>query len=1348
MNFTAHRTCSVVVGHQSGEPPGIAPVPLAEFAQSNTYVLIGEPGSGKTTALKTEQQAHGGVVVSVQDFLTFDEPGWRGTTLYLDGLDEVRAGEVDGRQPLERVLKKLAQLGCPRFRLSCRWADWLGAHDRDRLGRVSSGVLTVLQLDPLSEEDVRSILAENHAIADPEEFIVQARKRGIASLLANPQNVDLVAKAVSGGNWPDSRLETFEFACRMLVREQNTGHSAVNPTAGNADSLLEEAGQLCAVQIFAGLAGFTQLDHVTATRDYPHVPGDATAGNLSKVLRTKLFTGTFEGRISPAHRQIAEFLAARRVSGLINDGLPVQRVLALIIGFDGELVGPFRNFAGWLGMHNRPSRRELSRLNPSGLFYAGDQDAFSTEERRAILANLRREARWNPGCHYTRRRSGLGSLVSPELQDVVHEILSVPDREYPNQPHAMMVLQALADGEPLPALVDTVVQIVRDQSWLPGVRRTALDILITYRKRNVVQTDVLLGLLGDIEAGKLDDPHDSLLALLLKDLYPGTIPVARVLKHLRAPKLGIFREEFAVFWATRVPAESTDAQRAELLDAIAADSASFSSTVSGESTVHSGMAQLPAELLKFRLRGSMEHISLERLWGWLLVASGPSLPVLDSIKGAISVELERNEARLKELITFGVDQCVLAEDPVSCMRSTERALFEARPSDFGQWCAERALSASTELAAAIYINLFVEPLVRDPFDSDLTREQFRERLSPKPSLVARFDKRFRVFAGPPGDQAYTFLADLLSDTEEQSMFQSEIESESAQLQEGSGSPRLLERAAQAYFGNAADTPGEWPGDRLGRLVGSRADLAAHLRAGLLGVPSRDDLPAPSDVVAGCVRGALPPLTFPFMAALHERAWPGWLDASGMSDSAVGLAVTILHSVPPDRLRPDRHHSFSIFLPSWPSQLLKDRPRTVADALTQAIEQKVAAGVLPASELRALAGQDHREVAKLVCQPMLRTFPAESGTAFLEALGWLLAAALKSCDGNQLEETIRHRLRNEELPEAQRIYWAAAGFYLEPARYGRELQAFKDQPDRLGALLDFQCRLGNPHEVVRRFELSELRLLIHLTGIAMAGVELTAARRGVMSGLIRGLSAFGTQESAEILEEVKDAAAFSPWALDISVAIEDHSARRRMREFRPCGIDQVTDTLQNGRPANAGDLAALVVDEVGLLSRQIRDGSASGWKQFWNVDEHNRAKEPRPEHSCRSVILSALQLRLGRLGIDAQPEGTSADDKRSDIRLSLGSFNVPVEIKRSCHRDLWTAMRSQLVPNYTRDPGADGFGIYLVFWFGQHCRCKPTALKGWVPANAGELDARLREQLSGPERSRISVCVIDVSNPGP
>ena len=984
MNFTADRSCTIVRASRSASPSGTASVSLSEFAKARAYVLLGEPGAGKTTALQAEQKAHSGNYLSVQDFLTYDDkPEWRGTTLYLDGLDEVRAGEVDGRSPLNRILAKLDRLQCPPFRLACRWADWLGAYDRSRLDGVAGGAVTVLRLDPLSKQDIERILAENHGIPDPRGFISGARKRGVGGLLTNPLNLDLLAKAVSGGNWPGSRRETFETACRMLVHEPNIEHSIVKPVRGETESLLDEAGRLCAMQILGDLAGYTQLDHVTPSRNYPAVPVGSTRAGTSQVLRTRLFTSTSEGRLTPAHHQIAEFLAARYVSGLIDQGLPLQRLLALVTGFDGQLMRPFRNFAAWLGVHNRQSRKQLCRLNPSGLFHAGGEGSFSCEERKGILASLRREADWNPDCLYTRRRLGLWPLVSPELQDEFHEILSDSRRRYPNEPYVMLVLQALGDGEPLPALAPKLEHIVRDPSWLPGVRCAALDVLIACRKRDVVQTDVLLRFLGDIEAGKLVDPAGDLLGILLKALYPGEISASRALKHLRSPKRGILSEQFVHFWARHVPAESTNAQRAELLDAIAGDFGSFRSVLTGESYFHSIMGELPAELLKFRLRGSMDDIPIERLWDWLIVASRPGLQVLDQTVGAIAVELERNEDKLQEVITFGVERCALAADALSCLRSMERALFRdraptARPRVSGHWCVGRALAATTELAVAIYIDLFVDQLLLDPFAADLTLEQFRERLIPKPSLVALFNKRFGVPDHPLGDQAYFFLAGLLPDTEAQKSCQGEIEAESAQLQEGYGSPRLLERAAQAYFGIAADTLGEFPGDWLRRLVGSRTDLATHLRAGLLGVPNRDDLPASSDVVAGCVRGAMPPLTFPFMAALDELGRSGRPELPWMSDGVVGLAVTILHSVPADQLTPDRHDPFRTFPPSWLSQLLRDRARTVADALARAIRQKLAIGVLPACEVQILARRDHRDVAALVCQRLLRKFPTESG----------------------------------------------------------------------------------------------------------------------------------------------------------------------------------------------------------------------------------------------------------------------------------------------------------------------------------------------------------------------------------
>ena len=124
------------------------------------------------------------------------------------------------------------------------------------------------------------------------------------------------------------------------------------------------------------------------------------------------------------------------------------------------------------------------------------------------------------------------------------------------------------------------------------------------------------------------------------------------------------------------------------------------------------------------------------------------------------------------------------------------------------------------------------------------------------------------------------------------------------------------------------------------------------------------------------------------------------------------------------------------------------------------------------------------------------------------------------------------------------------------------------------------------------------------------------------------------------------------------------------------------------------------------------------------------------------MLFDLQYKLGPLEIDAAPEGRYADEKRADIRVSFGGFDVPVEIKKSVHRNLWSAIRNQLVAKYTRDPTAGGCGIYLVFWFGEEL-CQPPE-SGSRPSTASELEERLRGTLTPEEARLISVCVIDVA----
>ena len=91
--------------------------------------------------------------------------------------------------------------------------------------------------------------------------------------------------------------------------------------------------------------------------------------------------------------------------------------------------------------------------------------------------------------------------------------------------------------------------------------------------------------------------------------------------------------------------------------------------------------------------------------------------------------------------------------------------------------------------------------------------------------------------------------------------------------------------------------------------------------------------------------------------------------------------------------------------------------------------------------------------------------------------------------------------------------------------------------------------------------------------------------------------------------------------------------------------------------------------------------------------------PKHEDTCRDALLSDLRRVLPQ-EIDAQPEGQYANDKRSDIRVFFSGFNVPVEIKKNNHRDLWKAIKNQLIAKYTQDPNSNGYGIYLAFWFGR------------------------------------------------
>ncbi len=108
----------------------------------------------------------------------------------------------------------------------------------------------------------------------------------------------------------------------------------------------------------------------------------------------------------------------------------------------------------------------------------------------------------------------------------------------------------------------------------------------------------------------------------------------------------------------------------------------------------------------------------------------------------------------------------------------------------------------------------------------------------------------------------------------------------------------------------------------------------------------------------------------------------------------------------------------------------------------------------------------------------------------------------------------------------------------------------------------------------------------------------------------------------------------------------------------------------------------------------------------------------PENSCRDAVARELKTLLpGSFSIN--PEQDSKGDKRIDICISYKNLQLPIEIKKDTHPDLWTAHKTQL---------------------------KKVSDGGKKPTSAQDLKTRLQAMIPEEDRNFIHICVLDVSWP--
>ena len=1340
MSVIVPRTCTEVSDTDHNQKN--ASRPLDDFRSKSAYVLLGDPGSGKTTAFEEESEdVADALCIPARKFIRLSvesHPEWRGKTLFIDGLDEARVGKTDVLTPFDEIWSKLDELGKPWFRLSCREADWLGDNDREHLASVApDGAITVLRLDPLTDDDILAILDAQPGVNDAREFVAKARERGVDGLLTNPQSLELLVKAVADGGWPESRLDTFERACRQMVREPNKTHQAARRGMRfpSPDQLLNVAGRLCTVQLIADINGYT-LGPDESDRDYPS-PEECGGGIEYDVHRAALASYLFKAesddtRLAPIHRHIAEFLGARHLAQLIDKGLPTQRVLALITGADGGVVTEMRGLSAWLAAQCPRARMALIERDPIGVGLYGDIRQFSHDEKRALLNTLEHVGgRLGSELSSQNWTTAFGPLATADMEPALREILTDPARDEQHQILAVFVLRILKVGTPLSSLSELLLAIVYDDKRTPSVKALSLDAFLHTYPDSQGKTDTLERLLADIQAGRVTDPDDELLGTLLTSLYPQDLPASRVWDYLSEPGDSNLIGRYVWFWNRCLLEQSSDEDVCELLDGLLCPPSGLRSALEMAALA---LEDLSLKLLARGLNAYGDRISTKQLYDWL----GVGLPMTQYKFGEearnVQAWLEQRPAIQKAILTEGIRRYAESDDE-RYMYEVEQRLYRANPpSDFGAWCLEQA-RAVTDSQVAEYFIAFASRTGL-PLESQLEKVRGHRDLQ---NCISRMITRRDRYEAEHQERQRRQQSYTEERKRREKQWLAHIRSNKAALRENRASLVLLHELAITYLDSY---PSIGPEALRQKLGDDPALLDAALR-GLRGVVDRDDVPDSKKIFDLYKKNCQHYLSLPLLVSLVkiERATP--VDLSQWDDSRLCTALAFYFCTP-----------FPGDKPQWYRHLLAKRPELVADVQVQYARVALRSGQEVVNGLRELAyDREHLRVAQHASLPLLRAFPVRCRVNQLSHLDNLLWAAIQHADRSSLKELIERKLSRPSMNTMQRVHWLAAGLVVLPALYRERLGDFvRHRKSRIEHVVTFFCDRTSYHhlEVPVELGIPVVKFLSCLIGSysepnpRLEEGPVTSLMKGsqLVHAFVRHLATSPAKEASDALASLHADPALERWHDELSRAQDSQRIIRRDAEYRHPTIEQVRETLNGGTPANPGDLAALLVDRLHEIARRIRTGNTDDWRQYWNEDSHGRPTEPKPENSCRDALLSDLRQYLPP-GIDAQPEGQYANDKRADIRVAYRDFQVPIEIKKSDHRDLWSAMKNQLIAQYTRDPDSSGYGIYLVFWFGRET-CKPGV--DGRPKNASELKKKLRKTLSPDEARRISVCVIDVTRP--
>lgn len=1299
----------------NGQPRTLAQDQL--LTRSESLVVLGEAGMGKTELMRWLGRNPGYTYGTARKLINARAPAARqaeeGIALAIDALDELSTrGEGDG---VDAVLQKLGELGYPRFVLSCRVADWRNATASSAISDIyGEDQVLVLHLDPLTDEEVHQLLADELGDASrAAQVMAHFENANLGGLLRNPQTLELVATVARTGALPDAKGALFERAVDVLRREHRDGKVERQPDQASA---LDAAGAAFSALILTGsdsiaVDAASPEDGELPVAELVALPGGDA---LKALLGTRLFaTAGSTGRFSYWHRRIGEFLGSRWLAKQASSAMKRKRLIALFRSH-GLVPASLRGMHAWLAYHDPDLAVDVIAADPLGLIEYGDPDALSAPLATALLDALRGSSIGGFGVDGSKRYP-VKSIAAPQLRDRLRTIVNDPDGDFTQR---AVILDTIKAASLADSFRDDLRQLLLNSTVAWSLRLKALEALLTVEGEDWRAHVATLLDAGDsgwqimraIEEVGLDSFDDELL-------------VRCVVQHAICERSSV---SMIMRFEQLVPDDRLERVLDELVRQIAA--------LPGEKT-EGNMLELNS--LGFSLMARvLQHADVDarQLWQWLRPFRS-DLGYRSAGQDKVAAKLVANAPLRRD-----IQRWVLLDEP------GDKSIFQRT------WRMTRRSNALalTEDDVVCLMNTLQLNGVDDQIWRDLVsatphseaqggaaRNAAKRLVASRPDMLAWIDKL--ATPSKPEWQERSERSRQMRAAKDSMRWQGHREQFSAKLEElRQGNFNLVISPAQAYLNLFADLPHALlPIDRLTKWLGE--ELTAAALSGFEAHLQSDEPPTAQEVAAANANSSrlLGPLVVTVGLAERVRTGRGLQDVSN-DRLIVGYYET-------------RHGHLE-----QEAKIEGLRPAIEGEMRRRGlIESSICAWVEPQLQMRlSNVDQIHelfwRETtsdrAADIAHDWLTRFPDMAENPEFEAIHRLI----ESHRFGALRELTINRGRGE-LSDGRRRNWDAVRLLVDfEASRGEVALAAAQDPELIFAVRGI-IRRRRDEALSARLTVSELAFVISTFRRSWPWVEqpegTTMGDRNpwdstqFLTGLMRRLAEMTSDEALKtvnvLIEEEGDT--YARFMRRLAVEQLRKLAEER---YTPPDLEQVRAVVENAAPKSVSDIRATVLVLLEQIQKRIWADPVDSWRGFYQ----DNGTTPHNEERCRDYLLTMTGLRAE--GVDLQPEGHMAADKRADIIASVGPLRLAVEVKGQWHDDLWHAADTQLDRLYTTDYAAERQGIYLAFWFGPNSpkKLRSPGRSETAPGSPKELCQALERRSSACKSGRVTVVVLDLERP--